>query len=107
MVMGGLFIVIGGVMGKIRPNWFVGVRTPWTLSSKVSWSRTHRLGGWLFIFVGLATMMAGFVHARVALWILIGGLIGSTVWTVVYSYVSWRRDPEKIPPTNTLPADDE
>jgi uncharacterized membrane protein len=32
-------------MGKIRPNWFVGVRTPWTLSSKLSWDKTHRLAG--------------------------------------------------------------
>ena len=50
--MGVLFIVLGNFMGKIRPNWFVGVRTPWTLSSKLSWDKTHRLAGWLFMLMG-------------------------------------------------------
>jgi uncharacterized membrane protein len=49
LLMGVLFVVLGSLMGKVRPNWFVGIRTPWTLSSKLSWDKTHRLGGWLFI----------------------------------------------------------
>jgi uncharacterized membrane protein len=52
LAMGALFIVLGNFMGKIRPNWFVGVRTPWTLSSKLSWDKTHRLAGWLFVLMG-------------------------------------------------------
>ncbi|HDH27220.1 MAG TPA: DUF1648 domain-containing protein [Actinobacteria bacterium] len=39
-----LFVILGGTMGKFRPNWFVGIRTPWTLSSKVSWVKTHWAG---------------------------------------------------------------
>ncbi len=44
LAVGLLFVVLGSVMGKIRPNWFVGIRTPWTISSKVAWVRTHRPG---------------------------------------------------------------
>mgnify|MGYP000052596555 CR=1 FL=1 len=53
------FAVVGGLMGKIRPNWFVGIRTPWTLTSKVAWVRTHRLGGWLFVAQGLLFVLSG------------------------------------------------
>ena len=54
-----LFIVIGNFMSKIRPNWFVGVRTPWTLSSKLSWDKTHRLAGWLFMLMGAVVRRGG------------------------------------------------
>ncbi len=64
LVVGGLCGVLGGLFGKIRPNWFVGIRTPWTLSSKVSWIRTHRAGGWVFILVGLGTIAATLVSPR-------------------------------------------
>lgn len=105
LAMGIVSIVLGAVLGKIRPNWFVGIRTPWTLSSKVSWVRTHRAGGWLFIVVGLATIATTFISPRLAFWVLIGGLLGGTVALFIYSYVLWRQDPDKIPPAGTLPAD--
>ncbi|HJT57949.1 MAG TPA: DUF1648 domain-containing protein, partial [Ktedonobacteraceae bacterium] len=44
-----LFIFIGNYMGKLRRNFWAGIRTPWTLSSDLVWERTHRLGGWLFV----------------------------------------------------------
>jgi uncharacterized membrane protein len=105
IVMGLLAIVLGTVLGKIRPNWFVGIRTPWTLSSKMSWGRTHRAGGWVFVSVGLATIVSAFIGPRVAFWVLIGGLVGGTVALIVYSYLVWRQDPDKLPPAGTLPAD--
>jgi len=105
LAMGILFVFLGALLGKIRPNWFVGIRTPWTLSSKLSWVRTHRAGGWLFILVGLATIVASFFSLPVSFWVLIGGLTGGTIGLVVYSYLLWRRDPDKIPPAGTLPAD--
>lgn len=44
-----LFIFLGNYMGKLRRNFWAGIRTPWTLTSDVVWERTHRLGGWLFV----------------------------------------------------------
>lgn len=100
-----MFIVLGNVLGKVRPNWFVGVRTPWTLSSKRSWVRTHRLAGWLFALVGLlflALALAGIGPAIV--WVLIAVLGVMTTFLVVYSYIEWRHDPDKTPPTGTSPG---
>jgi uncharacterized membrane protein len=104
LLVGAMFVLIGNVMGKLRPNWFVGVRTPWTLSSKVSWTRTHHVGGWMFIGLGILLMAAALVRAPWAFaavgvigGIAVAGLIG-------YSYVVWRADPDKTPPAGTLPG---
>ena len=105
IVVSGLLVVVSSVMGKVRPNWFVGIRTPWTLSSKLSWVKTHRIGGWAMVLIGLALMLTG------ALWpgplpsALIGALAAVVgVWVIVYSYLVWRRDPEKLPAIGTRPG---
>jgi uncharacterized membrane protein len=104
-VIGLLFIVLGNVMGKVRPNWFVGVRTPWTLSSKRSWVRTHRLAGWLFTLAGLIFLALIAVNVRGALSLIVGSVVGViAVVLIVYSYIEWRGDPEKSPPSGTSPG---
>lgn len=104
LAVGAILIVIGNLMGKIRPNWFVGIRTPWTISSKASWTKTHRLGGRLFIVMGLAFIAAGIARSP---WTFIAAAaiaIGSVIWMLVYSYLVWRDDPDKLPPAGTLPG---
>jgi uncharacterized membrane protein len=105
--VGALFILIGAVLGKIRPNWFVGVRTPWTISSKTSWVRTHRLGGWLFMALGVLFAVTGAFKLGRFGFVVIGAVLAVVVILFVYSYLVWRGDPEKQPPAGTLPADDE
>jgi immunity protein, SdpI family len=104
LMIGALYIVVGAVLGKIRPNWFVGIRTPWTLSSKVAWMRTHRVGGWLFIAMGVLTVAVAVVHAQWGMWVMIASPIIAGIGLAVYSYRVWRADPEKLPPAGTLPA---
>jgi uncharacterized membrane protein len=83
-IVGALFVAIGSVLARVRPNWFVGVRTPWTLSSRVSWERTNRAGGRLFMLLGAG--LVAFAAAQAA-WLLgaviAGGVIG-TLGLVVY-----------------------
>ena len=100
----GLFCVIGNFMGKIRPNWFIGVRTPWTLSSKMSWNKTHRLAGWLFLVMGISIAISGIW--RIA-WMFIVTLVVNifcVVWMFVYSYLIYRQDPERISPAGVSPS---
>jgi uncharacterized membrane protein len=104
LLMAVLFIVLGNFMSKIRPNWFVGVRTPWTLSSKLSWDKTHRLAGWVFMLIG--TMFA-LVAAFPSAWVLITTLIVDgllVIWIIIYSYLVFRRDPDRTPPAGTSPG---
>jgi len=103
LLMGALFIVIGNLLGKLRPNWFVGIRTPWTLSSKDAWVRAHRAGGWVFIAAGLAFLAAGVARAPWLLWGAMGTLLAGLVGVAVYSYIVWRDDPDKVPPAGTSP----
>ncbi len=56
LAVGGLFVVLGNVLGKVRSNFIFGVRTPWTLTSDLAWNRTHRLVGRLFVVLGLAVL---------------------------------------------------
>jgi len=102
-----LFVAVGLVLGKVRPNWFVGIRTPWTLSSKRSWTRSHRLGGWLFTLVGLSTLAASLVGAAAATAVLLAGGVATATVVLAYSYLVWRTDPERVPPAGTSPAEEE
>ena len=93
--LGVMFIVLGNLMGKIRPNFFVGIRTPWTLTSKRSWVKTHRLGGWAFILSGVFFLVAAWISGTKA---LIGSLVITgilLVSVVAYSYFAWRSDPDR------------
>jgi len=101
-----LFVILGGAMGKFRPNWFVGIRTPWTLSSKVSWVKTHRVGGRVFVGVGLVTLIVALISGKAAFYTLVALTVVGIVYLVIYSYVVWRDDPEKVPARDTGPADD-
>jgi uncharacterized membrane protein len=106
VVLGGMFVVVGNLLGKVRPNWFVGIRTPWALSSKTSWAGTHRAGGRVFMAMGVMLMVCAVVRTAWAMYVTIGASVAGLVGVVVYSYVLWRRDPDKTPPAGTLPADD-
>jgi uncharacterized membrane protein len=106
LAVGALFTVLGVVMHNIRPNWFVGVRTPWTLSSELSWTKTHRLAGWLFGVMGLGFATLAFVRTGWAVWCVLGVAAGCVVWMVVYSYLVWRGDPQRTAPPGTRPKGD-
>lgn len=107
LLAGVLLILIGGVLGKIRPNWFVGVRTPWTLSSKTSWVRTHRVAGWVVMLGGLALATAGLVGDQSFIVAAFAATMLGVLWCVIYSYLVWRKDPDRIAPAGTLPGDEE
>lgn len=104
LIVGGLFTVLGSLFGKLRPNWFIGLRTPWTLSSKQSWDRTHRAGGWLFILFGLLLMSLALGRPVWLVITVLGVIAAGVIGLVVYSYVVWRDDPEKTAPAGTTPA---
>jgi uncharacterized membrane protein len=101
---GVLFIVIGNFMSKIRPNWFVGVRTPWTLSSKLSWDKTHRLAGWLFIAMGVLFFVMLLAPNTWMLVTILSIDAICVIWIIVYSYLVYRDDPHRMPPAGTSPG---
>ncbi|HVB21839.1 MAG TPA: DUF1648 domain-containing protein [Ktedonobacteraceae bacterium] len=86
-----LFIVMGNFMGKIRRNLSgVGIRNPWTLANDTVWERTHRLGGWLFVAVGLLNVVLSFIP-NVRFFGVLGGVLLIVIVTTIYSYVVYQR----------------
>jgi uncharacterized membrane protein len=92
--LGGLclfFALIGNVLGKVRRNFWMGVRTPWTLASEAVWNQTHRLAAWLFVAAGLLGFALVMVLPPSAVWVLLAVLLPAALLPVVYSLVLYKR----------------
>jgi uncharacterized membrane protein len=90
--MGVLFIAVGWMLRKAKRNFFIGIRTPWTLSSDTVWDKTHQLGSVLFMASGALAIVGGFLGGTTAFWLMFVPLIGSSLFLVVYSYVLYRNE---------------
>ncbi|MCG8370605.1 MAG: SdpI family protein [Proteobacteria bacterium] len=87
--VGLLFMVMGNFLGKVRKNFFIGIRTPWTLASDEVWAKTHRLGGWCFVIAGALIAIAAVTAPGIRGMGYI--VIGMVLVPVVYSYLAYRR----------------
>jgi len=101
---GGLLVALGAVSGKVRPNWFIGIRTRWSLSSKRSWDRANRLSGWLYVLAGIAIVATALLWPDAAIFTLLLGAIAPAVAGGLCSWWVWRSDPDRTPPAGTRPA---
>lgn len=102
--VGVLFIVAGLMVLKAKRNFFIGIRTPWTLSSDEVWDRTHRLGGRLFIATGIITAILAAFFPEFAVWIMLGLILAVTLFSIVYSYLIFHKLEKEgkitlVPPT--------
>src|SRR3989338_10772898 len=90
VALGAMFFVIGLILPKTKRNWWVGIRTPWTLSSDKVWERVHRHGGKLFKAVGVAAIVGSFWGAKglIAAVVLV---VAASMWLSVYSYLVFRQ----------------
>ena len=83
ILMGILFIAIGNYMPKVKRNYTMGIKLPWTLNSDENWRRTHRFGGICFIFMGLIFFVSPFVKSELIFYL---PLIIVAVLPAIYSY---------------------
>lgn len=90
--IGLLFIFIGFMMRQAKRNFFIGIRTPWTLSSDTVWNETHRVGAILFMVSGALAFIGGFFGGTTAFWMMFVPIIGSTIFLLVYSYMIYQRE---------------
>jgi len=92
LFLAGLFLffaLIGNVLGKVQRNFWMGVRTPWTLASEAVWVRTHRHAAWLWVATGLVG--AVMVLVGVPFLIAFALLMVSALWPVPYSLIIYKR----------------
>jgi uncharacterized membrane protein len=87
-----LLVAIGNYLPRTRSNWFIGIRTPWTMDSERVWRATHRVGGRAFVVAGLLLIPAALLPARVRGAAILTVLAVAVAYPLVYSYVAWRRE---------------
>ncbi len=90
----GLLFYVGIIMEKTERNWFIGIRTPWTLSSDKVWKKTHNVGGKLFkiySIILLLTLFFEWILVRYFLYVIILPLITIVVVLTVYSYLEYQK----------------
>jgi uncharacterized membrane protein len=90
-----LFIVIGRLMPNLKPNWFMGIRTPWTLSSPTVWEKTHAIGGKLFVVAGVASLLGAFLPDEWSFYVMLGTILPASFGMIIYSYVAFRKEQQQ------------
>jgi uncharacterized membrane protein len=92
-LVGALFVVIGYVMPRMQPNWWFGVRTPWTLSSDRVWARTHRRAGVSLTAAGGVMILAALaLPSRFGGPVMLAAAAAGISGPVVYSFLTWNRE---------------
>lgn len=89
--MGILFYYIGILIENAKRNWFIGIRTPWTLSSEKVWEKTHKIGGKLFKIAGIIAFIGVFFQRYVLFFILVP-IILVAAYTIIYSYFEYQKE---------------
>ena len=86
-----MLIVLGNMMGKIKHNYFMGIKTPWTLADPDVWNKTHRAGGIMFVVIGILALITSFISTIAFAVVILVGALGSTVVLFILSYVWFKK----------------
>lgn len=92
--IGLLFIYMGFLLEKAKRNWFIGIRTPWTMSSDGVWDKTHKIGGKMFKALGILCMLS-MLLGGLAFLVIAGGALIATAYLCWYSYVEYEKEKKK------------
>jgi uncharacterized membrane protein len=91
-LVGGIFLffaLLGNVLGRVRRNFYIGVRVPWTLASERVWNDTHRVAAWVFVACGLTGFFIAF--SGLPLYVAFGLLIVAVVVPIIYAFVHYKQ----------------
>lgn len=93
ILVGLLYIVLGNFMPALKPNYFMGIRTPWTLENDVVWRKTHRLGAYAFMGSGiLITLSAMLFSMEITFYVTMGTTFAMVALVMIYSYILFKQE---------------
>ncbi len=95
-LVGVMMIVLGNYMDKIKRNWFVGIKNPWTLSSESVWNKTHRFAKWVFMIFGICIITAPYLSIFYGTGLFILGIFLTVFGTMIYSYIIYKKERKNI-----------
>lgn len=90
--VGAMIALIGNVLPRARPNWWFGIRTPWTLSNDRVWERTHRVGGYVMTAIGALAILASILGVTVASAAVGIAAAALGLGLIAYSYFAWKQE---------------
>lgn len=93
LIIGVLYIVLGNYFKTLKANYFIGIRTPWTLEKETVWKKTHELGGKLWFIGGIIVVIASLIlrkETNFTVFLIITGII--TIIPIVYSYLTFKNE---------------
>jgi uncharacterized membrane protein len=93
LLIGVLYIILGNYFNTIKANYFIGIRTPWTLENETVWKKTHKLGGKLWFVGGIIVVLTSLIldkEPNVTIFLIITGII--TIIPIVYSYIIFKNE---------------
>ncbi len=98
-----LFLLFGNYMHTIKPNYFIGIRTPWTLESEENWRKTHQMGSKLWVVGSLIMILLWFALDDSGLgYALFAGILILTITTVGYSFYLYLKERENTQTSDTV-----
>jgi len=89
-LVGLLFAALGFFFRSIKPNYFIGIRTPWTLENETVWTKTHKVSGPVWIAGGIFMAISPLFAKSASVYIILGVTFGLAIFSVVYSYVAYK-----------------
>ena len=89
-----LFYYCGVLIENTKRNWFIGIKTPWTLSSDSVWDKTHKLGGKLFKIAGVLNFL-GLIFPVYAFFFIFFPVMAVAIYTIFYSYFEYQKEKTK------------
>ena len=93
LIIGVLYIVLGNYFKTLKANYFIGIRTPWTLEKETVWKKTHQLGGKMWFVGGIIVIITSLIlekETNFTIFLIITGII--TVIPIVYSYITFKNE---------------
>jgi len=93
--LGIFFILLGNYLSKIRQNYFIGIKVPWTLDNEDNWNKTHRFASWTFVLLGIVVLKEGFLMWNAAP-VIFSSIILAATLPIVYSYRLFRKSKKII-----------
>jgi uncharacterized membrane protein len=88
LLLGCIFLVIGNYMPKMKQNYLLGLKVPWTLHSEENWNRTHRMGGYVFMISGIVVFIAAFTEL---FWLIVVALAMCAFLPMIYSFILYKK----------------
>ena len=89
--LGLLFMILGNYLPKVKANYFIGIRTPWTLANETVWVKTHRFGGKVFFIGGAMLIVSAFIPSSFRVFLLISSIVFIAIVPMVYSYFVYKK----------------